>query len=296
VAIGFALAYFDLLEAEKIVAVAGREVERVEAHLRDARNLYEEGVITKNDLLQAEVRLSDARQRLLSAGNQRAINVSRLNNIMVRPLNTGLDPVDPDGTAFPLTAVSREGEGEAVFLRPEVQIVDETLKALGLEELSKKAEYYPRIFARGSYDYTENRFQTHEGNWAMTIGLGVNLFSGGSTKAEIEKLGHLKMRLMEQRSKLLEDIRLEAETYLLSAGSAGERVSVTKDAVRQADENLRINRLRYEEGVGTATEVLDAVALMTVAETNYFRAVYDLRKAETAYLYSIGKDLLEVYK
>jgi outer membrane protein len=52
-AIEFAVIYFDILESEKMVYVAGKEVERLESHLRDAGNLYDEGVITKNDLLQA---------------------------------------------------------------------------------------------------------------------------------------------------------------------------------------------------------------------------------------------------
>ncbi|HXX54075.1 MAG TPA: TolC family protein, partial [Thermodesulfovibrionales bacterium] len=69
-----------------------------------------------------------------------------------------------------------------------------------------------------------------------------------------------------------------------------------KDAVGQAEENLRINKVRYEEGVGTATEVLDAVTLLTTAETNQYRALYDFRRAEASIYYSMGKDLLEVYQ
>jgi len=70
-----------VLESEKMIAVAQKEVERLESHLNVARNLFNEGVITKNDLLQAGVRLSDARQRLLTFRNARAINASRINNI-----------------------------------------------------------------------------------------------------------------------------------------------------------------------------------------------------------------------
>ena len=61
VALEFTVTYLDILEAEKVVAVAEAEVGRLEAHLRDAKALYAGGVITKNDLLQAEVRLSDSR-------------------------------------------------------------------------------------------------------------------------------------------------------------------------------------------------------------------------------------------
>ena len=53
--------------------------------------------------------------------------------------------------------------------------------------------------------------------------------------------------------------------------------------------------------VGDATpqevaEVLDALSLLTLAETNYHRSLYDAKKAEAAVLYSLGMNLLEVYK
>ncbi len=177
-----------------------------------------------------------------------------------------------------------------------MRIVDETMRSLGFEEKSRKAEYYPRFFAGASYDFTQNQFMVHEGNAAFLLGMTVNLYAGGSTKAEILKIGHQKSQLEEQRARLADEIRLEVEKNILDFRNASDRTKVTKDAVGQAEENLRINRVRYEEGVGTATEVLDAVTLLTVAETNYYRSLYDLRRAESSVLYSMGKDLAEVYK
>jgi outer membrane protein len=297
VSLDFAVAYFDLLEAEKLVGVAEREVESVGAHLRDAANLYDNGVITKNDLLQAEVRLSDARQKLLNAKNLRAINASRVNTAMARPLGTEVELLDTAEAPAPYVIPELEKAWEtALDQRPELRIVDYTLKSLGFEELARKSEYYPRFFAGASYDYTENRFQVHQGNVSLLLGMTVNLFSGGSTKAEVLKIEYQKTQLLEQRARLEDEIRLEVERNILGLRNALERVSVTKDAAGQAEENLRINRVRYEEGVGTATEVLDAVTLLTVAETNYYRSLYDFRRAEAAALYSMGKDLSEVYR
>lgn len=302
VALDFGLTYFDLLEAEKMILVAEREVERIEVHLRDAKSLYEEGVITKNDLLQAEVRISDARQRLLTAKNLRAVTASRLNNVLVRPLNTEIEATDAyikelKGLSEGVLALDMEKAWEtAERQRPEVLIADETARSLELERTSKKADYYPKFFVRGSYDYLQNRYQTPDANWSLVLGLGINLFSGGSTKAEIRKLEYQKMRLLEEKNNLIDGIKLELKKYILDSKSSKERIEVTKDAVQQAEENLRINRVKYEEGVGTATDVLDAVTLLTIAETNYYKAVYDLSRAEAAVLYSMGVDLAEVYK
>ncbi|MDA8084840.1 MAG: TolC family protein [Nitrospiraceae bacterium] len=297
VAIDFALTYFDLLESQKMVVVSEGELERLRAHMHDTQVLLDEGAVTKNDVLQAEVRLSDALQRRLAAINVRSVTESRLNNILSRPLNEEVAAIDEESGAGDLADMTQEQAWQAaVAQRPELRIVEETMKALDMDETGRKAELYPRLVVRGGYDFTQNRYQTPAGNWSLTLGVGINLFSGGSTSAELQKIAAQRGKLREQKEKLIEDIRLEVTRYVLASSTAREKIVVTKDAVRQAKENLRINRARYEEGVGTATEVLDAVTLLTVAETNYFRAVYDGKKAEAAVLYATGRDLTGVYK
>ncbi len=297
VSLDFAIAYFDLLESDKLVRVAEKEAESVRGHLRDATNLYENGVITKNDLLQAEVRLSDAQQKLLNARNVRAITASRLNTILARPLTADVEVLDIEETPALHIVLDREKAWEtALEQRPEMRIVSETMKSLNFEEVSRKSEYYPRFFAGASWDYTENKYMLHQGNASVLLGMTVNLFAGGSTRAEVLKVGHQKQQLQEQGARLGDEIRLEVEKNIFDLRNALDRIRVTKDAAGQAEENLRINRVRYEEGVGTATEVLDAVTLLTVAETNFYKSLYDARRAEAALLYSIGNDLTEVYK
>ena len=110
------------------------------------------------------------------------------------------------------------------------------------------------------------------------------------------KIENERLQLLQQKEKLQDDIRLEVKRYILDLQDAKERVVVTRDAVSQGRENLRINRARYKEGAGTATDVVDAITLLSVAETNYYRALYDLRRAEAGVVYAEGQDLLEVYR
>lgn len=126
--------------------------------------------------------------------------------------------------------------------------------------------------------------------------MGINLYSGGLTRAQISKVDARKMKLLEQKDALADQIRLEVEQYILDLQSAREKVSVTKDAIEQARENVRINRAKYTEGVGTATDVLDSITLLTTAETNYYSAIYELKKAQAGVIYSEGENLSEVYK
>jgi len=291
----FTTGYLDLLESEKMVTVGEKEVERLETHLKTARSLYDEGVITRNDLLQAEVRLSDARQKLLTAANTRKINVSRLNNMLVRPLASTIETEEAAGSAWEPIDLDRAFD-LAGKERYEVRIVDATLEAVDFEATAKKAEYYPRFFVEGGYDYAENKYALYDGSWTVIGGMTINFLSGGSTKAGIDKIRHRKNKLITERKKLIDDIRLEVERYHLDLANACEKVKVTKDATFQAEENLRINTIKYREGEGTATDVIDAITLLTMAETNYHRSRYDLLRAEAGLMHAMGQDLLEVYR
>jgi len=292
----FAAAYFDLLEAEKLVIVAQQEVERLKSHLHDAQSLYSSGVITKNDLLQAEVRVKDGTQSLLKAGNVRALQASKVNYLLVRPLERPIHVVDIEFIPQPPPFTLDEAWDIALKERPEIQIVDGTLKALHLEEIARKADYYPTFFVKGGVDYQQNQYLYHYTNWSAIVGMSVNLFSGGATEAAIARTRSQQDQVLKTRSKLIDDIKLQVQSYVLDLTNARERIEVTKDAAEQAAENLRINKVRYDAGEGIATEVLDAVTLLTTSQNNYIQAIYDFRRAEAGMYYAIGKDLREVYK
>jgi outer membrane protein len=295
VALQFASTYYGLLESEKMVKVAEREQQRLEAHRANARALYKEGTITKNDLLQAEVRLSDARQKLITAQSLKKIRHSQLNNLLARALTT---PIETEEANMVLMGkIDLENTQEAAEKnRYEMTIVDSTLEAVKLEETGKRSEYFPKFFVQGQYDYMKNKYQIHEGIWGIFFGMNINLSSGGSTQAGLAKIASQKQRLITERKKLADDIRFEVERYYLELVDAQEKVKVTKDAIAQAEENLRINKVKYADGVGTATDVIDAITLLSVAETNYYRSLYEFNRAYAGLMYASGKDLTDVYR
>ena len=97
--------------------------------------------------------------------------------------------------------------------------------------------------------------------------------------------------LERTREQLLDIVRLEVQDAWLTLGTARSRVAATEKAVEQAQENLRLERLRYSEGVGTSTEVLDAVSLLTTAEQNRLDARYDVTDARALLDFAVGRDL-----
>jgi outer membrane protein TolC len=238
--------------------------------------------------------LSDARQRLVTMKNRRSLNSSNINTILARPIYAPVQVVDVPAVATEVVELEKAWD-MAGKERSEIKIIDNQLRVLDFQETAAKSGYYPTLFAQGGYNYTENRYQFPSENWSLILGLNLNVFSGGSTKAEVSKVLYQRQQLLEQKRKLIDDINLEVEKNYLDLKNALEKIQVTKDAVGQAEENLRINKVRYEEGVGTSTDVVDAITLLTTTETNYYRAVYESQRARAGLQYATGQDLVSTY-
>jgi outer membrane protein TolC len=294
-ALQFILAYVRLLRSERLLAVQREEVARFEAQRNDARALLEEGSATENDLLEAEVRLADAVQKRLQAENQRALAAARVNSLLLRPLGDAVSPEEiaaPGPEAEPLL---EEALAAAARERIELRQLASRLAAVDARRAGVRTEYYPQFFLSGGYEYTQNQYQVHEGNWAVGAGVELNLYSGGLTDEKLRQKDLEREALARSREQLLDAVRLEVEDAWLSLGTARSRVAATEKAVEQAKENLRLERLRYSEGVGTSTDVLDAVSLVTTAEQNQLDARYDVTAALALLDFAAGRDLVAAW-
>lgn len=290
----FILAYYDLLEADKLLQVAAGEVKQYEAHLHDANVRYQAGAATRNDVLQAEVTLADSRQRYLVAENNRSLRASRINSLLLRSLNEPVQAAEVAKTAAPaITLETAWAAAEAES--PEIQVIDANIRAKEENVRSVQAEYFPTFFLSGGYQYQENENLVYPRNWSLIAGIHFNLFSGGATGSRVHSAKSELSSLKTTRDKIVDAVRLDVKGAYLNLISSARQIEVTKAAAAQAEENLRLRRLRYTEGVGTATEVLDAVTLLTATHTGTWRAQYQFERAEAALLYSMGRDLTGVY-
>jgi len=135
----------------------------------------------------------------------------------------------------------------------------------------------------------------HPDNWSVIAGVNINLFSGGATNSRVGMAKSEVLSLKIGREKAMDQLRLDVQAAWLDLKSSMQKVEVARAAVTQAAENLRLQRLRYREGIGTSTEVLDAVTLMTTAETNAWKANFGVKRAEAMLQYTMGRDLAAAY-
>lgn len=279
-------AYFGILEARRLLGTAEEEVVQRTDHLRIATNLYEQGVVTRNDLLQAEVRLADSVQKRLVAANRLENRWMYLNHLIGRPLDQRDELVEDTESAMPDT----EGAHERAFAnRPELSALVRSADAAEAEASEAKSGYYPELYAKAGVDYVENSKVREQAIYAATVGLKINLFDGFATTSRHRQAVERLTRSREALRLAREQVRLELATALNDARVAEQRIKSVETAIRQGEENLRINRDRYQAQVGTATDVLDAQTLLTQIKTDYHRAVFDFQVAKARVSKAMGE-------
>jgi outer membrane protein len=295
-ALQFILTYIRLLRADKLLALQQQEVSRYEAHRSDTRALLEEGAITENDLLQAEVWLADAIQRRLQADNLRALAAAQTNSLLQAPLAQPVAAQEiPGPPAAGFESSLDEALATALRERLELKGIGKRLASTEARRSVVQTEYYPQAYLAGGYEYSQNEYTVHEGNWSLQAGLALNIFAGGVTGEKLRQKERELALIERTREQLLDAVRLEVQDGYLSLQTARSRVNATERAVEQAKENFRLVQLRYNEGVGTATEVLDAVSLATTAEHNFLDARYDVTTARARLGFAVGCDLVAAW-
>jgi len=270
-------AYFGILESARLLQSAEQEIEQISRHRKMAQALFEEGLTTRNDVLQADVRLAASRQKAVSIASQRENIWLQLNYLTGAPESYRAE-LDAD-TAIAVAASGNENEDSAIGRRHEIQALREGLKASEAEVNEAGSNYLPELYTRLAMDYVQNSRVREQTIMSATVGLKLNIFDGFSTSAIREKAIRNRSRSQDILRQTEARIRLELATARNDVNVAKERIKVTESAVKQSEENLRINQERYKERVGTATEVLDAQTLNTQAKTDYYNAVFDFQVA-----------------
>jgi outer membrane protein TolC len=291
----FIVSYFDVLEAEKMIQVAQKEVESLKAYLNDIGQLYVQGSVVENDLLPAKIRLADAQQKLITAINYKEVAVARLNNLLGLPLREKIQvqDVEMDTPKFPDLDNAWDA---AINLRPEIVFYEDQIKASVLFEKARAVQNYPVIFADAGYAYQQNKYATHQSNSSIILGAKVDLYDGGAARAQLLKERFRQQQLNEQKGKLNEDIKFEIEDSYYGLKNACEKVEVAKGALEQADENVRFYRVKYNAGGSTTTDVLEAISLQTKAQANFCNDNYEMKRSYAKLIYSMGLDLSLIYE
>jgi len=280
-------AYISVLRAQRLVEVAETNVSSLASYATDVQNFFDQGMVTKNDMLAAEVSLADARQRLTQAANTLSIAKASYNRLLGRPLDqqTQIDDLSNEQNIPDFENL----RARALEKRPELTSLSEQAQALQQQAAGIRSSTMPQLQLSGGYSYTQNKYQVYEDVWSATVGLRWDIFDGGISRHNAGALMQKAEAVSEVREDTASLISLQVRQACLDVDESFKRIEVTREALSQSEENLRVAKDRYREGVGTNTEVLDAETLRTKSYSNYYSAVYDAILAKIWLKYVTGE-------
>ena len=287
-------AYYDILKADRAVDVAQKAVASLDSHVQVARNFYKVGMIPINDLLKAEVELANSQYNLVKAQNALLLARSAFNIVLSRDIDKPLEVEDI------LNYKPESGDFEtylnhALKNRPDIKAIDTSLLQMDQEVRLAESKFYPEISL--VYDYIKEGEDPdvsggpfHEANrWQSMAVLSWTFWEWGKTRSAVREKESLKGQIIQNRSALLDQIRLEIKQAVLALSVAEKNIPTTEKAVEQAEENLRVSEERYKAQVTTSTEVLDAQTLLTQARTNFYNALYEHNLAKAKLHRAMGE-------
>src|SRR5262249_44828115 len=163
-----AAAYLDVLLARASVRVREDAIRQAEATLKDTKARREGGVALKEDVLRAEVQLSESREGLVLARERVFDAVARLNNAMGRNSAWPLEVVDLEAEP-PLPGALAHLLEQAAAGRPEVAVARQEAAAAQEGRVAAHGEFLPRIFVRAAVGHTDG--ENVVTGWQEGVGL-----------------------------------------------------------------------------------------------------------------------------
>lgn len=280
VTLGTKIAFFNVLREQKKLFVAQGAVQVLDAHLKDAQLHYAAGTIARFDVLRAETELANSQQESIKAQNSVELAKSALNNVMGQPVATLIDLVEPESAGFlafelpACTDAACRWRPEVLKANTQVQMADHSKK---LASLVGK----PRFNLQWDYNRNFNStiFNPRDHGWTAYLTTSISVFDGGATRAAVDKASSDADNARSMQQQVMQGVMLDTQQAYLNLNESRDRIQVAEKGLEQAKEAMRLAQVRYQGGVSTQLEVLDAQAALTLAETNHVNATYDYQTA-----------------
>lgn len=280
--------YFNMLNATNMKALRQESVDRLQAHLDNVIAQYNVGIVARADVLRSEVELANAKQNYITASNEYDVAEATLNNIIGTPLNTTLKlkdslqyvPYDND-MAYCLAYSEQH--------RPELKQAEYGVDAAEAALVVARSGHMPKVYASASNSWASESWPGYDNEeWQVGVTASMNIFDSGVTWSKIHAAQEALVQAKESQRQIKDNVELEVRTDYLSMREAEKRITTAQVAVASAEEDYHIAVVRYQAGVGTNIDVMDAQEALTQAKTNYYQALYNYNTSKAALNTSMG--------
>jgi outer membrane protein TolC len=275
-------AYYGILVNEKRQGLLALNLARLDTLLKETRELNKQGFVEKIDVQRLDVQANNLRTELENVNRLQELSYSLLKFQMGFPmeepirLSESLEKVE-------LATFNTNAAGDFNYAnRIEYSILQTQENLAELDLKSIKAGYLPRLVLNANYGYNAgaNAFSdlmTKQwfDNAAVTVALQIPIFDGFSKKYKAVQSANNLQKVRQSYSLLKSSIDLQRSQASITMKNALESMKEQKANLDLANEISRVTRVKYQQGVGSNLEVLNAESSIKESQANYFTALYN---------------------
>lgn len=274
----------ELHETDKTLDAMERELKNIH---QDAVNIWENGIAHKNDVLSVELALDQ-----LSALRIKTSNGCRLlRRALAKHIGMPDEDIDIDTTLNKEIIAPEQLVTDvqtALESRNETHLLDIWVQKSVLERKIAFADMLP-ILAIGATASHSKILDDWNSRVTGFVAIQVPLSTLWSERHEYKRKKIEEQKAIDFRKDKREMISLQIQDAYDNLTSTYQQTQIAQKSIVRAEENMRINREHYREGLSTMTNLLDAQRQQQQALTQYHTAVSEYLQAKTRYLILTGR-------
>ncbi len=288
--------YLTALDLVEQGGVLNQSITTLQAHLKDVENLFDQGLVARNDLLETQVRLDKVQDARAAVANNLVLVLQDLNRRLGRDPQTPISLPDSLPTAWggevSLAADLCDSLPNNLDIRA-AQEAENTSRTL--VDLARKA-WYPNLFLSASHTWQENDALVHSHVNSVALGVSWDIFDGGSRAASSAKAAARVLAARRNKLEAQRGARMALENARLSWQQAKREETTAHANVTATKENLRIVSDQYHQGLARSTDVLDAENLLANSRLQVIITRHQSYLATARFVAVTGQDLISFYQ
>jgi outer membrane protein TolC len=284
--------YYNLVLSEALLQIRIRAVETSTEQLRINSNLFENGLATNLDVLQSKTQLSRDRQDLITQQVSRRTAAITLADTLNMQLADDLVPAVRYLRKVRLVSSDLKiGEllSLAIDNRPELRQYEELRKAAKKAIIVATAPLQPTAGLSGYIVGAGPHLSDLDAIYALFFNVGWKLNNLGTVDfAKVQSSRYEARQRLLEANRELNTVLDQVRTALLNSVQSEKKILETIDEVNSASEELRLAKLRFENGLGTNIDIINAQRDLTTAEIDHAQAIINFNIAQAQLLHDTG--------
>ncbi len=256
-------AYFGVVLAAERVNTLRAATRAANAHVAQTEAMVRQGLVTRSDALLATVRAGQLEADLAEADGNAEISRRHLATLLG---DDGAELPLPRTTLLPSGDRIREvvaGDTAAVPAQPraDVRAASLGLDAARTDMQRARSAYLPRVNSFARYDWNSaERPYAGDKNWTVGVMTSWTPFAGGSEATELQIAAGHSASARAQADAAAANARLDIARTRTELAVALARLTIAERGVAASAEAHRIVARKYQGGLATVVELLDAHA------------------------------------